>query len=111
MYKTGKELGLTPDEINKIADELWKEETSNPMSNCPDCGVEINEQHQIGCDVARCTKCGGQHLSCDCENSDVDVWAGIWPGQKECYEQKLICSMNNGTSWLFDLNSYHMNLK
>ena len=111
MYKTAKELGLTPDEINKIAEELWREENDYFRRSCPDCDVDIDEKHLIECDVARCTKCGGQYISCNCENNDVDVWTGIWPGQKECYEQKLICTSNNGLSWLFDINSYYKNLK
>ena len=58
---------------------------------CPDCGVNPNEQHQNGCDVERCSICGCQRLSCDCNeehcNEDHDKefakWTGMWPGSDE----------------------------
>jgi hypothetical protein len=33
---------------------------------CRDCGVSEGELHVVNCCVERCTKCGGQRISCNC---------------------------------------------
>lgn len=56
---------------------------------CPDCGIDIGAPHQDGCDVARCTECGWQRISCRHGYSDLGwgaIWTGIWPGILECQE-------------------------
>jgi hypothetical protein len=75
----------------ELLDALLKEAGSEKRS-CPDCAAPIGSKHIGGCDVARCLKCGGQRLSCDCEDDegDGDIWDGYWPGTKECYNKKYV---------------------
>jgi hypothetical protein len=59
---------------------------------CPDCGAAINQVHASGCDVERCTVCGGQRLSCECARTTAHDpwearWRGEWPGALECRER------------------------
>ena len=53
---------------------------------CPDCVVAVGEWHDLGCDVERCSVCGGQRPQCDCPGHDPDLerWRGEWPGSDEC---------------------------
>ena len=106
MWNSIYKFGLSQEEINEINEKLWAER--QPYAICPDCGVEPNEPHESGCDVARCTECGGQRLGCDCQNEDEEIWTGIWPGIKECYEQRLICCWGDDREWRFDLNEQAM---
>jgi hypothetical protein len=79
----------------ELLDKLLSE---RPIRPCPDCSVKPGKPHKPGCDVARCTNCGGQAISCDCPN-DVgagDVWNGLWPGTKECYEKGYVAIWRGG---------------
>jgi hypothetical protein len=72
--------------------------------NCPDCGVKVGEMHEEGCDVAQCSVCMLQRLSCGCKDGDGGKWDGLWPGIMECYEKKLVTTFNGGEP-VFDLNT------
>ena len=103
MWNRIESFGVDQKEIDKIAEELWKNEEKK--EHCHDCGVGIDETHLWGCDVSRCTKCGGQELSCGCHTEwNHDKWDGLWPGSNECYEQKLVCCWEDTKEWQWDLN-------
>lgn len=111
-FLTPQEMGLTSTETAAIIKRLWEEEQRN-HSSCPDCGASSGTKHTDGCDVARCTSCGGQRLFCNCPNGESSVWEGLWPGTKECYEAGLICYVTWMEMWMFDYNrlyvSRHLN--
>lgn len=61
---------------------------------CHDCKAMPGELHHYGCDVERCPDCGGQLISCGCDNPPMGrrmAWDGEWPGTKECREFDLWC--------------------
>ena len=104
MWQTAEEAGLNKEEISEICEKLWDKELIDKKKNCHDCDAKPGETHLDGCDTARCLECGGQLLSCDCEDGLPDVWTGIWPGIQECYEKKLISRFGPNAKWSFDLN-------
>jgi len=104
MWNSIHKFGLSDKEIDEIAKDLIKKETNQPLRACHDCGVEVNQKHLRGCDVARCLKCGGQRLGCDCKRGHGDIWTGIWPGTIDALEQRLICCWDDSREWTADLN-------
>ena len=46
---------------------------------CPDCHVSPGQPHSDGCDVACCTVCGHQRITCK-HGSDEQGWGQVWGG-------------------------------
>ncbi len=61
--------------------------------NCPDCEAAPGQPHGEGCDIERCSECGGQYISCGCAGHvPLDaVWSGEWPGIAECRVRGWYC--------------------
>jgi hypothetical protein len=102
MWNSIEKYGYTKEEIDTIAEGLLANEI--PRERCPDCSVIIDEEHFDGCDVSRCTVCGGQELQCECDQETRDKWDGLWPGTKSALEQRLICCWDDSKVWQADLN-------
>jgi hypothetical protein len=44
---------------------------------CPECGCEVGEIHNKGCDLAKCAYCHTQvFLGCECGRNEDDKWNG-----------------------------------
>ena len=43
-------------------------EDADAQSRCHDCNALHGHQHHWGCDAESCPACGGQMISCDCED-------------------------------------------
>lgn len=55
------------------------------LKPCHDCKAIAGMRHQPGCDVERCSVCGGQRIQCNCRQHDPGFarWTGLWPGEAE----------------------------
>jgi len=49
-------------------------------TNCPDCGAKSGFPHQDDCDIQRCSACGGQYITCKCDDHvpTESLWLGVW---------------------------------
>lgn len=41
-----------------------------PGTRCTDCGAMMGHYHHPGCDNERCPVCGGQLITCDCQDEE-----------------------------------------
>ena len=62
---------------------------------CYDCGAALGEEHDLKCDVPRCTCCGVQRIQCDCGGIETEPerWYGImyFKERQVCLEHNLFC--------------------
>jgi len=59
---------------------------SSETAQCPDCATAPGQAHDDGCDVARCTECGNQRISCRHGDDSIgwgQIWTGQWPGDAD----------------------------
>lgn len=68
----------------------FKAPAQRELTDCHDCGVSPGVAHKEGCDIERCSVCGFQRISCDCDENarrrhdpKFARWTGIWPGYAE----------------------------
>lgn len=68
-----------PETLEYINQRL-RELDNGQLGNCPDCGVNLGENHLLHCDVERCPECGRQLLSCGHKPNDSEriKWLGYW---------------------------------
>lgn len=65
------------DEIRKVLTLPY------PGRPCPDCAVLVGHAHEDGCDIAACTLCGHQRITCAHvfgEGGWGQIWDGTMPG-------------------------------
>ena len=86
---------LSTDALKDVREKL--SQVSDRGKLCPDCGVPPETTHLGGCDVAHCTVCSRQCLTCECEGEHSDVWTGEFPGVVECRIRGWYCQDGFGS--------------
>jgi hypothetical protein len=73
-------------QVDDVSEALKRLKVDLKPCNCGDCAVKPGEPHTPGCDVERCSACGGQRISCGCGGEHDPLfarWTGFWPGMLE----------------------------
>ena len=50
----------------------WHIRNDGSVQPCHDCSVQVGQFHVPGCDIEECPKCGGQSISCNCDNDEEE---------------------------------------
>lgn len=97
------------------------DEALSKPENCYDCGMAPGEQHEYGCDWARCVTTGGQWIQCEGELHEYNgreysehegpcaptTHTGYFPGVLECREYGLYTSSDSFCGKTEDLNTLY----
>jgi hypothetical protein len=66
---TGK-VGCTETEYEIAGSLFTRIPNDDQAPGCHDCAAPLGTLHHPGCDSETCPKCGGQAISCGCEDDD-----------------------------------------
>lgn len=78
-------------EFDAITLHQIQEARAEGLKPCPDCAAAPGRPHDPGCDIERCSVCGGQALMCGAcgaaapggHDPAFARWTGFWPGSLE----------------------------
>ena len=71
-----------PGELHDPRCRLGAGSTHERPAECRDCGVPIGRLHVGGCVIDQCPRCGGQFMSCEC-NETLDGVEVVFPDEED----------------------------